>query len=142
MTCYNNYGQEKQCSSVLHKVTWAISVMLYHWVVIIKGQKICKWNGLGLAILISSNYHYGQSLKYLAGTSWSRELTVKLQQLCIKSSIQFWFGFIPVNRVGLIYPTLVAISLTPTLHITQRYFVMLLWCLLGSWNWNYVVCSS
>ena len=33
------------------------------------------------------------------------------------SSIQFWSGFIPVNRSGRIYPTLAAISLTPTLHL-------------------------
>ena len=34
-------------------------------------------------------------------------------------SIQFWSGFIPVNRGGQIYPTLVAISPIPTLHLTR-----------------------
>ena len=33
------------------------------------------------------------------------------------SSIQFWFGFIPINKGGWIYPTLPAISPTPTLHL-------------------------
>ena len=31
--------------------------------------------------------------------------------------IQFWFRFIPVNRSGQIFPTLTAISPTPTLHL-------------------------
>ena len=31
--------------------------------------------------------------------------------------IQFWSGFIPVNRGGLIYRTLPAISPTPTIHL-------------------------
>ena len=35
------------------------------------------------------------------------------------SSIQFWSGFIPVNEGGQIYPTLPAISLTPTIHLAQ-----------------------
>ena len=35
------------------------------------------------------------------------------------SSIQFWSGFIPVNRGGRIDLTLTAISPTPTLHLTQ-----------------------
>ena len=34
-------------------------------------------------------------------------------------SIQFYFGFIPVNGSGRIYPTLTAIPLTPTLHLTR-----------------------
>ena len=33
--------------------------------------------------------------------------------------IQFWSGFIPVNGGGRIYPTLTAILLTPTLHLTR-----------------------
>ena len=36
----------------------------------------------------------------------------------INQSIQFWSGFIPVNRGSQIYPTLTAISPTPTLHLT------------------------
>ena len=35
------------------------------------------------------------------------------------SSIQFWSGFIPVNKGGRIYPTLPAISPTPTLHLAR-----------------------
>ena len=37
----------------------------------------------------------------------------------IISLIQFWSGFIPVNEGGRIYPTLPAISPTPTLHLAQ-----------------------
>ena len=36
----------------------------------------------------------------------------------INQSIQFWSGFIPINGGGQIYPTLTAISPTPTLHLT------------------------
>ena len=39
--------------------------------------------------------------------------------LSSSSSIQFWSGFIPVNEGGRIYPTLPAISPTPTLHLAQ-----------------------
>ena len=34
-------------------------------------------------------------------------------------SIQFWSGFIPINGSGWIYPTLTAISPTPTLHVAR-----------------------
>ena len=33
--------------------------------------------------------------------------------------MQFWSGFIPINGGGQIYPTLEAISPTPTLHLTR-----------------------
>ena len=33
--------------------------------------------------------------------------------------IQFWSGFIPLNGGGQMYPTLTAISPTPTLHLTR-----------------------
>ena len=46
----------------------------------------------------------------------------QVQKLCLTfspSSTQFWAGFIPVNGGGRIYSTLIAISPTPTLHLTR-----------------------
>ena len=40
------------------------------------------------------------------------------------SSIQFWSGFIPVNGVGQIYPTLTAITQTLTLHLETLKIIM------------------
>ena len=39
--------------------------------------------------------------------------------LQINQSIQFWSGFIPINGDGRIYPTLTAISPTPTLNLAR-----------------------
>ena len=36
-----------------------------------------------------------------------------------KYQFLFWSGFIPVNRIGQIYPTLAAISPTPTFHLAR-----------------------
>ena len=43
----------------------------------------------------------------------------KMFALVSNQSIQFWSGFILVNRSGQIYPTLTTISPTPTLHLAQ-----------------------
>ena len=53
----------------------------------------------------------------------------------INQSIQFWSGFIPINGGGQIYPTLTAISPTPTFHLAQfMTFSFSKWTLLLSFS--------
>ena len=55
----------------------------------------------------------------LNGTVFTPKAKINTWYSCMLHITQFWSGFVPVNRGGQIYPTLTAISPTPTFHITQ-----------------------
>ena len=72
----------------------------------------CKKKKSQAATLSHSNYGSG---KRTLGLRYTLLLIINI----IIIIIQFWSGFIPVNGDGWIYPTLTAISSTPTLHLAR-----------------------